>query len=115
MKQQSVSTLLRTRGYIIPNYALPPNEENQEILRVVVRESHTSGLVDDLVRDILEVTEVLMSSDEVDLEAFAAQSRGGGSVEKILASLGEQHGKKDGKHGKGRKWGGEGPVLKTTC
>src|SRR5690606_17448289 len=37
--QSNISLLLRAKGYIIPNYALPPNCENIEILRVVIRES----------------------------------------------------------------------------
>lgn len=44
IKQASVSTLLRARGWILPNYPLPPNEEKQEILRVVVRESFSSSI-----------------------------------------------------------------------
>lgn len=103
IKQQSISTLLRARGYIIPNYALPPNMEKQEILRVVVRESHTQSLLDDLIRDILEVTETLMASDQVDLEAFG---KGKDSIEKVMQSLGNLE---------VRKWGGEGAVLRTTC
>jgi len=42
IKQAAVSTLLRVKGWILPNYPLPPNEEKTEILRVVVRESFTS-------------------------------------------------------------------------
>jgi glutamate decarboxylase len=45
VQQASVSTLLRTKGWILPNYPLPPNEENQEILRVVVRESFSSSIL----------------------------------------------------------------------
>lgn len=69
IKQQSVSTLLRTKGYIIPStplqhpiikpiniemlitfceidYNLPPSVEEIEILRVVVRESMSADLLD---------------------------------------------------------------------
>jgi len=43
IKQAAVSTLLRVKGWIVPNYPLPPNEEKTEILRVVVRESFSSS------------------------------------------------------------------------
>jgi len=82
VKQASVSTLLRVKGWILPNYPLPPNEEKVEILRAVIRESFSASIlnlrswanidmVDKLVEDIIEVTETLMDADEVDLEAFA--------------------------------------------
>lgn len=44
IKQAAVSTLLRVKGWIVPNYPLPPNEEKTEILRVVVRESFSSSM-----------------------------------------------------------------------
>ena len=43
IKQAAVSTLLRVKGWIVPNYPLPPNEEKTEILRVVVRERFSSS------------------------------------------------------------------------
>ena len=43
IKQAAVSTLLRVKGWILPNYPLPPNQEKTEILRVVVRESFSSS------------------------------------------------------------------------
>jgi glutamate decarboxylase len=43
VKQASVSTLLRVKGWILPNYPLPPNEEKIEILRAVIRESFSSS------------------------------------------------------------------------
>ena len=43
LKQAAVSTL-RVKGWILPNYPLPPNEQNTEILRVVVRESFSSSM-----------------------------------------------------------------------
>jgi glutamate/tyrosine decarboxylase-like PLP-dependent enzyme len=44
VKQVSVSTLLRVKGWILPNYPLPPNEEKQEILRAVIRESFSTSI-----------------------------------------------------------------------
>ena len=43
VKQAAVSTLLRVKGWILPNYPLPPNEEKQEILRAVIRESFSAS------------------------------------------------------------------------
>ncbi|ODV96125.1 hypothetical protein PACTADRAFT_49529 [Pachysolen tannophilus NRRL Y-2460] len=66
--QSIVATLLRNRGFILPNYPLPhhigsdsPNKNN-EILRIVVRYSLTLQLLDKLMSDIVQVTEILISS-----------------------------------------------------
>lgn len=75
IKQETVSLLLRARQWIIPNYALPRNEEETEILRVVIRESMSFDLLDRLVTDIVQVTETLMENDEVDLSILQKQRR----------------------------------------
>jgi glutamate decarboxylase len=62
LKQDTISNLLRAKQYIIPNYPLPPNEENIEILRVVVRESMSFDLLDRLITDICQTTQDLMVS-----------------------------------------------------
>ncbi|MCJ1318216.1 hypothetical protein MMC15_003544 [Xylographa vitiligo] len=85
LKQQSVSTLLRAKQYIIPNYPLPPDEDTTEILRVVVRESMSLDLLDRLVSDIFAVTQTMMECDPVDLQAFAP---GSATVEKNHSSPG---------------------------
>ena len=46
-----MQTLLRAKGWIVPNYELAPDLENIEILRVVVRESVTADMIDRLVAD----------------------------------------------------------------
>jgi len=43
VRQASISTLLRVKGWILPNYPLPPNEEKTEILRAVIRESFSAS------------------------------------------------------------------------
>ena len=43
VRQAAVSTLLRVKGWILPNYPLPPNEEKTEILRAVIRESFSAS------------------------------------------------------------------------
>ncbi|KAI4123961.1 MAG: hypothetical protein LQ338_005038, partial [Usnochroma carphineum] len=88
VKQESVSTLLRAKQYIIPNYPLPPACENTEILRIVVRESMSLDLLDRLITDIISVTEQLMESDPIDLAAFQP---GPTNIEKQHASTGLGH------------------------
>ncbi|KAG2219200.1 hypothetical protein INT45_013066 [Circinella minor] len=56
VKQEAISTLLRTKGWIVPNYPLPPNEGDIEILRVVVRESLTRDMLDRLIDDTIDIT-----------------------------------------------------------
>lgn len=63
--QSIISTLLRKNGWIIPNYPLPPNEEDTEILRVVCRTELTGDLIHRLIADIIKVTESLIKSDEM--------------------------------------------------
>lgn len=75
VKQAAVSTLLRTRGWIIPNYSLPPDEGKIEILRIVVRESLSQDLVDAVVSDIIWAVESLASTETgFDAEIFAKKS-----------------------------------------
>jgi glutamate decarboxylase len=88
VKQQSVSTLLRAKGYIVPNYTLPPNMEKTEILRIVVRETMSADLLQGLVGDILSIAETLMKADLVELAGFSAGTTE--RVEKAAGSLGEK-------------------------
>lgn len=83
--QGLISTLLRNKKWIIPNYQLPrinvpktnedgeevdddpsllneANGENNEILRVVVKYNLTAQLLDKLMHDIVEVVEMLVRS-----------------------------------------------------
>ncbi|OJD15061.1 glutamate decarboxylase [Emergomyces pasteurianus Ep9510] len=70
VKQDSVSLLLRSKQYIIPNYPLPPVEDKTEILRIVVRESMSADLIDRLIADIVAITERLMVAEPVDVAAL---------------------------------------------
>ncbi|KXX73751.1 Glutamate decarboxylase, partial [Madurella mycetomatis] len=100
VKQETISLLLRARQWIIPNYALPPNEDATEILRVVVRESLSFDLLDRLVTDIVQVTETLMENEEqVDLGILTRQRKG-------LVKKGKEEEKKE--EGKKKKRMGEG-------
>lgn len=82
--QSLVSTMLRNKQWIIPNYQLPrinvpkidadgkeiddesllneANGENNEILRVVVKTNLTAQLLDTLMHDITDVVEMLIRS-----------------------------------------------------
>lgn len=64
VKQAALSTLLRTRGWIVPNYTLPANEDKVEVLRIVVRESFSQDLVDRIVTDIIWAAETLAASEQ---------------------------------------------------
>ncbi|KAG8920458.1 hypothetical protein FRC01_000744 [Tulasnella sp. 417] len=60
VKQEWMQTLLRVKQWIVPNYALPPNAQDIEILRVVVRENVSVELIHKLIEDIVEATQSLM-------------------------------------------------------
>ena len=59
MQQKWVQTLLRAKGWIVPNYELAPDLENIDILRVVVRESVTAHMVDRVVAYIVKILDSL--------------------------------------------------------
>ena len=73
IKQENISLLMRARQWIIPNYALPPGEQDTEILRVVVRNSMSFDLLDKLITDLVLVTEELMKNDTIDTETLKRQ------------------------------------------
>ncbi|KAI9320130.1 glutamate decarboxylase [Dichotomocladium elegans] len=72
VKQAAISTLLRAKGWIVPNYALPPDEAKIEILRVVVRESLTLDMVDRLVEDVKSCAKQLEETETEMNEALIA-------------------------------------------
>lgn len=63
IQQKWIQTLLRAKGWIVPNYELAPDLEKVEILRVVVRENMSESLIDRLIGDLMEVVEGLTSKD----------------------------------------------------
>jgi len=91
VKQEWVQSLLRAKQWIVPNYALPPNEESIEILRIVVRESMSADLVEKVVVDILQITESLMSGAGDAIMMAGVQAAG--SVKETA-----QHSELDGDH-----------------
>ncbi len=57
-----ISHVLRTRGWTVPAYTMPPNAQEIAVLRVVVRESFSRDLADILVGDIQETIKLLGDS-----------------------------------------------------
>ena len=60
--QHALQVLLRTRGWIVPNYELSPNLQDIEVLRVVVKDTLTENMIDTLVHDIVHITRDLAES-----------------------------------------------------
>ncbi|KAL4067522.1 glutamate decarboxylase [Scleroderma citrinum] len=60
VQQVWIQTLLRAKGWVVPNYELPPTLENVQILRVVVREHMSEPLVDRFLCNIVEITRDLI-------------------------------------------------------
>jgi len=90
-QQKWIQTLLRAKGWIVPNYELAPDLQNIEILRVVVRENMTEALLDRLVTDIIEVTEDLAKSNSP-MHALASSSDSHGSARKHDGHIGKGSG-----------------------
>jgi glutamate decarboxylase len=63
IQQKWVQTLLRTKGWIVPNYDLAPDLGHIDILRVVVKENFTEALLDRLIADLVEIVEDLAKQD----------------------------------------------------
>ncbi|KAJ7723412.1 glutamate decarboxylase [Mycena metata] len=62
VQQAWIQSMLRTKGWIVPNYNAPEGEAETQILRVVVRETLSEDLIERLIVDLLEITESLMES-----------------------------------------------------
>lgn len=95
VQQEAVSTLMRVKGWIIPNYPLPENEDKIEILRVVVRESCNSGMIDRLIEDIVHTVETLIDADQVDINALAGKNFTPQTHEQKHAKQGKKAGTKE--------------------
>jgi glutamate decarboxylase len=77
LQQKWVQTLLRTKGWIVPNYDLAPDLSQVDILRVVVKENFTEALLDRLLVDLVGIIEDLVDQD---------------SPTHALTALGKSHG-----------------------
>jgi glutamate decarboxylase len=83
-QQRLMQTLLRVKGWIVPNYGLPKNLETVDILRVVVREDMSEDMVDQLVHDILSITEDLMQEGTPASKLAAIQGHGHGTDASLI-------------------------------
>ncbi|KAF8308184.1 glutamate decarboxylase [Clavulina sp. PMI_390] len=94
VQQAWIQNLLRTKKWIVPNYALPPNEDKTEILRIVVRESMNADIIENVTKDIIDTTEQLMKADSsVALMAAASTYSGvASSVEREASNKQNQSG-----------------------
>lgn len=79
-QQHFMQTLLRAKGWIVPNYNLPKGLEDIEILRVVVREDMSEDMVDQLVHDILSITEDLLTEGTTAERLTALSQHGKSSI-----------------------------------
>jgi len=57
---------LRQRGWVVPAYKLPRDEEDKAILRIVIREIHTKSIIDKLITDLVWAYESLCSRHGID-------------------------------------------------
>lgn len=89
--QEAVSSLLRDKGYIIPNYPLPEGESAREVLRVVVSSTLTLDLLDKLMEDIVRVTESLISVHEHTTKQSHASVRAAISIVAQIDHTEEEH------------------------
>lgn len=86
--QALVSTLLREKGWIIPNYPLPEGEQETEILRVVVRKELQNDLLFRLISDIIKTTETLIKSGEIYHKSLtAADELKKGLIYELLSTI----------------------------
>ncbi|KZP04962.1 glutamate decarboxylase [Athelia psychrophila] len=91
VQQKWIQTLLRAKGWIVPNYELAPDLETVEILRVVVRENMSESLVDRLISDLMEITEDLTkksSAHALDLLGSHQRKAGGAGARGVTHGQG---------------------------
>lgn len=62
--QSILSYMLRNKGFIVPNYRLPPNENQTEILRVVVRNTLSLNLLEKLMEAINDSARLLLNATQ---------------------------------------------------
>ena len=95
-----IPTLADMTSQIIPNYPLPEHESKIEILRVVVRESCSSSMVDRLIEDLISTVETLIAATDTEMNALAGKvlsgavhgSGGGAGNDHKLSSKGKKAG-----------------------
>lgn len=86
LEQKWMQTLLRAKGWIVPNYGLAPPMSSTEILRVVIREDFSEDMADQLIHDILSITEDLTSNSAASHLAQLSSSSDGQTIQSAAAS-----------------------------
>ncbi|KAJ1667293.1 glutamate decarboxylase gad1 [Coemansia sp. RSA 1813] len=105
--QDIVSTLLRVRGWIIPNYPLPPDTNTIRVLRVVVKETTSEDLINRLVRDVMWATQTMLDTEIKSLgETFAKPLATDPSVSNLANVVALSNTKKMEDHAKSSHWKG---------
>ena len=66
VRQSAVSKMMRMRGWVVPNYALPRGQEHVEAMRIVVRESLSREMLTTLIED-LTWTATLLSGESTNI------------------------------------------------
>jgi len=74
-----VAARLRERGWIVPAYTMAPHVEHLKLLRVVIREDFSHHRCEMLIKDILNVVELLdqLDADTVQLHRHSNKSKSG--------------------------------------
>ncbi|KAJ2161308.1 glutamate decarboxylase gad1 [Coemansia sp. RSA 552] len=100
--QDVISTLMRVRGWIIPNYTLAPDMERLRILRVVIKEATSEDFVDRLVRDVMWATQTMLDTQSQSLgEALSTplpKAMSVGNIARDLAHRGSNEMSDEKKH-----------------
>jgi len=92
VSQKWIQTLLRSKGWIVPNYELAPDLSDIDILRVVVRETVSEVLIERLVADIIDITESLAKADtSAHALNVLSNSQGHGKRREIIHGVLDEH------------------------
>lgn len=54
-----ISSMLKTKEWVVPAYTLPPNAEEMEVLRIVIKENFDREMINNFIEDLIEVLNVL--------------------------------------------------------
>ncbi|KXN86662.1 Glutamate decarboxylase [Leucoagaricus sp. SymC.cos] len=86
VQQRWIQVMLKTKGWIVPNYEAPEGASDVEILRVVVRETLTEDLVERFIVDLFEITESLRGAEGTLMATVSSQ---------VLHQPDQDHGRPD--------------------
>ncbi|KAJ1729637.1 glutamate decarboxylase gad1 [Coemansia sp. Benny D160-2] len=105
--QDIVSTFLRVRGWIIPNYPLPPDANTIRVLRVVVKETTSEDLINRLIRDVMWATQTMLDTETKSLgETLAKPLASDPSVTNLAHAVASSNTRTMDEHEKRSHWRG---------